>query len=100
MDGEKERTTEREEREGGMDGEKERVASTGDDATGGAKSRHLRRDFARAKKRGTPRGAAAVQNKTPAMRAPSGVRNRVAYMMCVEYNANERGGEASCFGRV
>ena len=34
MDGEKEGTTEREEREGGMDGEKERVASTGDDATG------------------------------------------------------------------
>ena len=41
MDGEKEGTTEREEREGGMDGEKERVASTGDDATGGAKSRHF-----------------------------------------------------------
>lgn len=81
-----------------MDGEKERVASTA--ATGGAKRRLFRRDFGRAKKRGAPRGAAAVQNKTPAMRAPSGVRSRVAYMMCVEYNANERGGEASCFGRV
>ena len=100
MDGEKEGTTEREREREGWTERKREWRRRGTTRRGERRVDILRRDFARAKKRGTPRGAAAVQNKTPAMRAPSGVRNRVAYMMCVEYNANERGGEASCFGRV
>ena len=97
MDGEKEGTTEREER--GRDGRRERESAR-DVRDGGSEERLFGATCPREKRRVAPRGAAAVQNKTPAMRAPSGVRSRVAYMMCVEYNANERGGEASCFGRV